>query len=325
MHGRQWVFLLIAGALAFAITVASSGCAAAPQVTIGKRFGELEYEMLPTRYLDVEGMKIAYAEAGRGPAVLLIHGLGSNMRVWRRTFDQLAAHHRVAAIDLPGYGRSSKGNYLYSMSLFARVVDRVIDRLGMKDPVLVGHSMGGQIAMTHALAFPQKARALVLAAPAGFETFEPGEGTWMTEVVNKEFLKATPPEALYMNLANNFAGDVPASAMFLYTDRVAIIDGPEFDDYCYANARSIRAMLKGPVYDRLPEIRVPVLVVFGSDDKLIPNQALHGGTTKEVAERGTKRLKHARLQILPNTGHLLQLEAPEAWNRALLDFLREVP
>ncbi len=315
------VVLLLAGALALVATVAGTGCAT---VHVGRRFADLEYE-LPVRTVDIDGMSIAVAEAGRGePAVLLVHGLGSNMRVWRGTFDEVAKHHRVVAIDLPGYGRSSKANYYYSMELFAHVVDRVIDKLALRHVVVVGHSMGGQIAMTHALRHPRKAAALVLAAPAGFETFEAGEGAWMTEIVSKEFLKATGPEALYANVANNFAGDVPREGLFLYTDRIAIIDGPEFDDYCYANARSIRAMLKGPVYDRLPEIDVPVLVVFGSDDKLIPNQALHGGSTIEVATRGTQRMKRARLVMLPNTGHLLQLESPDAWNRALLDFLKEV-
>lgn len=303
-------YLLVASLMA--------GCAA-PRT--GLTFHEVDYGV-PTKVVSVDGIDVAYTDTGRGgPAILLVHGLGSNLLVWRKTVDALARDHRVVAIDLPGYGRSSKKNYPYSMAFFADVVDRVIARLGLDRPVVIGHSMGGQIAMTHALRFPKRSRALVLAAPAGFETFEPGEGQWLVEVVSKEFIKATPPETLYANVANTFAGDVPDEALFLYAHRVQIIDGPEFDAYAYANARSVRAMVKGPVFERLPEIEVPVLVVFGAEDKLIPNQALHGGTTQEVAERATRRLPKARLVLLPGAGHLLQLERPTPWVGAVRHFL----
>lgn len=289
----------------------------------GLTFRQLDYG-LPVQYADVDGLEIAYVDRGAGPPVVLLHGLGSNLLVWRQTIEALESDYRVIAIDLPGYGRSSKASYDYSMAFFARVVERTLDRLGVRCPILVGHSMGGQIAMTFALRYPTKLRGLALVAPAGFETFTRGEGAWLSEAVTKDFIKLTPPDAIYTNLANNFAGDVPKEALFMYAHRVAVIDSPEFDDYAYANSRSVRAMVKGPVFDRLPELTAPVLVVFGDEDKLIPNQILHAGTTAEIARRGVERLPNARLILIPRAGHMLQIERPREWTRALRDFLLEV-
>lgn len=310
-------------ALVLALAGLAAACVSCAAPRTGLTFHQLDYA-LPTKFVTVAGIDVAYTEAGAGePTILFVHGLGSNLLVWQKTIDALSARHRVVAIDLPGYGRSAKRNYDYSMRFFAGVVDRVIDALALDRPVIVGHSMGGQIALTHALHHPGRARALVLAAPAGFETFGAGEGQWLMEAVSKDFIKATPPDAIYTNLASNFTGDVPKDALFMYQHRVQIVDGPEFDAYAYANARSVQAMLKGPVYDRLGEVRLPVLVVFGAEDRLIPNQVLHGGTTRRVAEQGTRRLKRARLVMLAKAGHMLQVERPEAFNRAVRTFLDE--
>lgn len=300
-----------------ALAAALAGCAAPPH---GVAFAALHYPM-PVSYLRFDGLDVAYCDVGDGPKTLvLIHGLGSYMPVWSRNLDTLARYYRVVAIDLPGYGKSSKENYRYSMAFFARVVDRVITLLKIQHPVLVGHSMGGQIAMTHALLFPGRAEALVLVDPAGFETFGEGEGSWLAEAVTKEAVEATPPEAVYNNVAVNFH-DMPKEARFMVDDRLRVIGGPDFDAYAYAVSRSVYAMIHEPVAKKLDRITVPTLVVFGADDRLIPNPILHGGTTKEVAEAGVSRLKHARLVVVPRAGHMVQFERPDVFDALVLDFL----
>ncbi|HLL55454.1 MAG TPA: alpha/beta hydrolase [Myxococcaceae bacterium] len=305
--------------IAFALcTLLAAGCAT-PKM--GMAFKDLEYPR-PVSHVDVDGIEMAYTDVGQGPrALVLIHGLGSYSPVWTRNLDALAGAGRVIALDLPGYGKSQKANYRYSMEFFARAVDRLIERLGLTDVVLVGHSMGSQIAMTHALLFPGKAKALVLAAPAGFERFKPGEGRWLAEAVSKLAVKFTPPEAIYSNLAANFQ-DMPKEAGFMAEDRIRVIGGADFDAYAYANSRSVAAMINGPVADRLPQIAVPVLVVFGEGDRLIPNPILHGGSTRQVAESGVSRLPKGKLVMIPGAGHMLQFEKPEAFNQAVLEFLR---
>jgi pimeloyl-ACP methyl ester carboxylesterase len=256
--------------------------------------------------------------------LVLIHGLASYMPAWSRNLPDLVRNHRVIAIDLPGFGKSPKKNYKYSMEFFARVVDGLLEKLGVRDPVLVGHSMGGQISMTHALLFPRKAAALVLVAPAGLETFAEGEGRWLADASTKELFKATPPEGVYANFANNFH-DMPREAQFMIDDRIRVIGGPDFDAYCYAVSRAVSAMIEGPVYDRLGHIDVPILVIYGTEDGLIPNPILHGGSTRAVAEQGVARMKRAELVMIPKAGHMVQFEEPTDVDKAILDFLARHP
>jgi pimeloyl-ACP methyl ester carboxylesterase len=287
-------------------------------------FRKLCYPM-PVSHVVVDGVEVAFSDVGVGePALVLIHGLGSYMPVWQRNLDALAQHHRVVAIDLPGYGKSAKANFDYSMAFYARTVDGVINALGLKRVVLVGHSMGGQIALTHALRYPGKAERLVLVAPAGFERFGRGEGTWLAEAVDKDYVAKTPAEAVYANVAVNFYS-MPKEARFMVSDRLRVIGGPDFDAYAYAVARSVYAMVHEPVLDRLSEIHVPALVVFGEDDGLIPNPILHGGTTRGVAEGGTRLLPRGRLVMIPRAGHMVQFERPVDFDAALLEFLKEAP
>ena len=286
----------------------------------GRSFAQLAYPV-PVESVDLGGLKVAYTERGAGePALVLSHGLASYLPVWSRNLDALAAHHRVIAIDLPGYGKSDKANFDYSMAFFARVVERVIEKLELGRVVLVGHSMGGQIAITHALRYPGRAEGLVLVAPAGLERFAPGEGSWMAEAMTKEFVMVTPPDGIENNFASNF-WRMPDEARFMVRDRIAITGGPDFDAYAYAVSRSVWAMLHGPVADRLSEVRVPTLITFGEGDALIPNPILHGGSTERLARQAAATIPHAQLRLIPRAGHMVQFERPAEWNQAVLEFL----
>lgn len=301
--------------------VTLAGCA---PLKTGVAFRDLAYPM-QTRSLDVDGVEVAVSDSGSGGRTLiLIHGLGSYMPVWSRNIEGLARGNRVVAIDLPGYGRSAKKNFQYSMEFFARVVDGVIEKMGLSHPILMGHSMGGQIAMTHALLFPKKAEALLLLAPAGLETFAEGEGRWLAEVSTKDLFRLTTPEGVYANYVNNFY-DMPKEARFMIEDRVRVIGGPDFDDYCYAVSRSVAAMIDGPVWARLGEIDVPALVIFGEQDGLIPNPILHGGSTRSIAEPGVARLKKGQLVMVPRAGHMVQFERPAEVEAAVSAFLAKLP
>lgn len=305
---------------ALLLTLLLAGCAR-PQM--GLSFRQVEYPGA-TQQLDVDGISVAYLDVGHGDRTLfLIHGLNSYIPEWKANVAALAEKHRVVAIDLPGYGRSSKGNYVYSMAFFARVVERVIERLDLRHVTLIGHSMGGQIALTHALLFPGRAESLVLVAPAGFETFLPGERTFLIEQLSKDLIKLAPPESIWAGVATTVAGDVPRSAEFIYRDRVGIIGGPDFDGFAYAVVRSMSAMANGPVFNRLGEITAPVLVIFGTDDRLIPNPYLHGGSTRSIALAGTRRLQHGRLIMVRGAGHFVNLERSDLVNREILSFVEE--
>jgi pimeloyl-ACP methyl ester carboxylesterase len=292
--------------------------------TTGVAFTALPYP-IETKSLKVGNAEIAYADVGQGERTLvLIHGLGSYLPVWKRNLDVLARNHRVIAIDLPGYGKSAKLNFPYSMEFFAEAVRGLVRELDLKHVTLVGHSMGGQIAMTYALMHPGDVEALVLTSPAGLETFNDGEARWLANAVTPEFTCTATPEAIYARHITNFY-KMPKDADFMVDDRVKVIGGPDFDGYCRAVSRSVAGMLDAPVYDRLPEITVPVLVLFGEHDALIPNPFLHGGSTVKMAQKAVTRFPQAQLVVLERAGHMAQFEQPDRWNESVLEFLRRDP
>ncbi|HPF71095.1 MAG TPA: alpha/beta fold hydrolase [Candidatus Krumholzibacteria bacterium] len=276
------------------------------------------YAMHTTR---VRNIRVGYIDEGKGDVVLLIHGLGSNAKGWSRNIPALTgAGHRVIAVDLPGYGYSDKEPYKYSMSFYATVLGEVLTNLGIEKATWVGHSMGGQIAMTAALEQPERVARLVLISPAGFETFTDGEGDWMRRAVSSEFVQDTTIRNIAVNLKSNFH-DAPAEADFMITDRIQVRGAKDFKAYCDAVSLNVGAMLDGPVKDRLGDITQPVLVLFGENDNLIPNRFLHGGRTRDVAEAGTALLPNARLVMVPSCGHFVQFEKPTETNDAVLAFL----
>lgn len=302
----------------FLLLLTLAGCAS---VQTGQSFRDLDYP-LETKLLDVDGIEVAYHEQGQGPITLvMIHGLGSYMPAWLNNIEGLKDKYRIIALDLPGYGRSSKANYHYSMAFFADVVQAALQKLAPRDQVvLMGHSMGGQIAMTHALRYPGQAKGLVLVSPAGLETFEPGEGGWLRDVVTAKLVTLTTPESIWRNLDHNFY-DMPAEAEFMALDRIRVIGGADFADYAYANSRSVAAMIEGPVYAELDKIKVPTLVIYGEQDWLIPNPILHGGATVDVAQDGVARFPDARLVMIPEAGHMVQFERAPEVNQAVGEFL----
>lgn len=300
------------------VGLGSSGCTKHK----GIAFAELKYPVDTTK-LAVGTAEIAVHDTGKGERTLvLIHGLGSSMPAWRHNIDALAAKYRVVAIDLPGYGKSSKGNYAYSMEFFAQAVRGVVRELGLGHVTLVGHSMGGQIAMTYALEYPEDVDALVLTSPAGLEAFEDGEARWLAGITTPEFTCAADAEAVWLRHTQNFHR-TPKDAEFMVRDRLAVVGGPDFQAYCMAVSRSVAGMIDGPVVHRLHDLDLPTLVLFGKDDALIPNPFLHGGSTERLAKKAVAQMPDAELVMLEKAGHMAQFEASEAWNREVLRFLAD--
>lgn len=268
-----------------------------------------------------DGMQVAYVDEGKGDqTILFIHGLGSYLPAWKKNVEGLKGQYRCIAIDLPGYGKSSKGKYEGSMRFYARVVSDFIDALGLENITLAGHSMGGQIAIVAALAYPEKVDKLALIAPAGFETFTPGQKQWFRDVMTAKGVKLTTVEQIKVNLAYNFYS-LPKDAEFMITDRINMRTAKDFDAYCYIIPQCVQGMVDDPVYEYLPQVTQPTLVIFGENDNLIPNRYLNPGATADVAKDGAGRIPKASLHLLPKTGHFVQYERPEEVNRLIREFL----
>jgi len=284
-------------------------------------FRQLDYGM-PTRTVDV-GPRVAYLDTGGdGPVLLLVHGLASNAGFWRYATPRLAAAgYRVVAVDLPGFGKSEKSAaFPYTMRFQAETVARVIEALDLGPVTYVGHSMGGQIGITLALARPDLVQRLVLAAPAGVEAFDAGEGAWLGNALSVDGIVTASEDAVRRNLALNVQRWRPEWE-WLVEERVRMAKDPEMRQFAYAVTQSVRGMLSGPTTHRLGDLRVPTLVVYGRYDGLIPNPYLHPGTPRAVFERGAAAIPGARLVEIDDAGHLLQIEQPEAFVDAVVGFV----
>lgn len=278
----------------------------------------LRYVLLPS------GVRIAYTDTERGDTTLVfLHGLGSNHKAWQKNTAVLSQYFRCVALDLPGYGDSDKGDFTYDMTFFAQSVRDFVQVLGLKKVVLVGHSMGSQIALHCALQDTARWEKLVLLAPAGFETFTEQERAWFGMVYTPAVLRATPPEQIRRNFEINFF-KFPADAEFMIQDRLKLRETPAYEGYCNMIPKCVAGMLREPVFENLSQVRSPALVVYGERDYLIPNQLLHKGmTTRQVAEAGQARLAGSRLRMLPDCGHFVQWEAAAAVNEAVMRFVME--
>jgi pimeloyl-ACP methyl ester carboxylesterase len=307
---------------ALAAVIALSACGAPKGIAPLQRMDDLTYPYAVKKQALSDGIQVAYADEGKGAqTIIFIHGLGSYLPAWKKNIEGLKDRYRCIAIDLPGYGKSSKGKYEGSMTFFAKVVSEFIDSLGLESVTLAGHSMGGQIALVAGMAYPGKVSKLILAAPAGFETFNKGQRQWFRDVITPTGVKLTPVEQIKVNLAYNFYR-VPKDAGFMITDRIAMRSAVDFDAYCYIIAQSVVGMVDEPVYEYLPQIKQPVLIIFGQNDNLIPNRYLNPGKTETVARDGAGRIPNAQLHLLPKTGHFVQYERAGEFNRLVQEFLK---
>ena len=289
-----------------------------------KSMEDWEYPHPVKKQLVLDSIEIAYVEKGTGEQTLIfVHGLGSYLKAWNKNIESLSNEYRCIALDLPGYGKSSKGDYEYNMNFFADAVLDFVRALQLKNVSIVGHSMGGQISIHAVLEQPDVFNQLILIAPAGFETFTEQERAWFEAVYTAAFIKATPEAQIVKNFQINFY-EMPEDAKFMIEDRLYMRQTIEYERYCEMIPKCVQGMLKQPVFERLKEIKLPTLVIYGEEDGLIPNKFLHPTlTTQSVAESGANGIPNSQIEIFKEAGHFVQWEQSEWVNQAVRSFLKK--
>lgn len=289
-----------------------------PRIT---SFQEIEYPS-DVKFADLSNdMKIAYTETGSGEeTIIFIHGLGSYIPAWNKVIPELSKTYRCIAIDLPGYGKSTKAPHSGLMTYYADVLKEFTEVLNIETFNLAGHSMGGQIAIVFGLSWPEKINNLILFAPAGFERFNPGQKRWLEEVMTPVLVSNTTYENIESNLAYNFY-NLPDEAKFMITDRIAMRNAEDFPAYCYAISKSVAGMVNEPVIDKLKDLQPRTLIFFGENDNLIPNRFLNPGSTKKIAETGQELIPDSKLVMIPKCGHFVMFEKPEPVLEEITRFL----
>ena len=281
---------------------------------------------LPVKHVEVDGVDVAWVDSGGdGPPLVLIHGLSSYLSFWEYQIPYFASQgYRVIALDLPGYGQSGRPDAPCTPPWYAGLVSDFMDEVGVPRAVVMGHSMGGQISLTLALDHPEKVDALVLSAPAGIERFSEGSARFLQDYWTESRALETTEEELRYTFTRVVFARVDDGVERLLEERVRLQRSPEFRGTSVAVSRSIRGMLRYPVADRLGEIRVPTLVVYGTDDRMIPNPIVNGGRTSTIGRQAQAAIPGSELVMVPGAGHTVHHDDPDAFNTAAASFLDRI-
>lgn len=271
------------------------------------------------------GAEMAYTDTGGEglPVLLFVHGLGTFGGSWLRNTEELRRRYRCIAVDLPGNGYSDRRPHPWSMRFFARCIVDFIGRMELGNVCLVGHSMGGQIAMTALLEAPGCAQRLILCAPAGFERFSEMEKWMYRSSMHFADWLSSDEDSLRRSIRSSFY-HYPNQADSLIKELVGILHSHSGSQHKAMIEACIRGMLAEPVWARLRELKLPVLVLFGEQDAFIPNRLLHPVSTRQIAEEGLRQLPAAKLFMLPHCGHFLQWEKAGEVNRIIGNWLKRI-
>ncbi|MEI2810845.1 MAG: alpha/beta fold hydrolase [Nocardioides sp.] len=276
------------------------------------------------RFVTVHGHRRAYIQAGSGPALLLLHGLGCDHSTWAAVFDDLARDFTVIAPDLLGHGASDKPRADYSVGGYANGMRDLLAVLGIDRVTLVGHSLGGGVAMQFGYQYPHLVERMILVGPGGF-------GAEVTPLLR---LVATPgfPQAMsvltlpglrHLGVAGlETLAKLPTKHTRDLDQVAAIFDSFKDPATRAAIAHVVRAVVdwQGQVISVADRAYLsdgfPTCIIWGSEDAVIP--ASHADAAADV-------LPHARVEVIGNSGHFPHLDHPERFAKVVRDFVRHTP
>ena len=257
--------------------------------------------------IDLGDVRIHVEERGQGQPLVLVHGLGTHLGLWKHQTAEFSSHYRLITLDLRGFGRSSKPSApgSYSVEVLAEDVAGVIRKLGLSEVQLLGASMGGFIAQLIGLEHPELVRSLILCHT----------GPRMS----------IPEDIMAARLASLDATSMPDYGKLVAEQALAPDPDPRVFGWLAEmigsnDKRSYRQVLTEGLQgfdmaDRVAEIAKPTLVIVGDQDRVIPPEE-----GRELA----RRIPGAEVVTIRGVGHIGYAEQPERFNEAVLSFLRGV-
>lgn len=270
------------------------------------------------RGAEVDGLTLHYVADGRGPAVVLVHGLGGFAESWRHNIPALARVATVFAVDLPGFGRSSKPPARYRLGDSVRALHGFIQAMNLDRVAIVGHSLGGAVGLTYALTHPVRVERIALLG-----ALVPGSGyrpsvpyrIAATPVLG-ELLALCACRPLYRAaIARCFHAPVASEVDFLVREGYAARTSPEAKAAYLATLRDLRRDIVEHAADyrqALATLELPVLVIHGRQDRVIASA--HGHEAAEL-------LPHSHVRWIDACGHFPQIEYADVVNGWLTEFL----
>jgi len=276
-----------------------------------------------SKFIEIEGVEVHYKVQGQGePLYVLLHGFGSSLYTWNKVMPLFAEQGTVVAFDRPAFGLTERplgdelvGDNPYTIDFQARLVLGLMDALGFQEAILVGNSAGGTVAAYTKLNFPQRVSGLVLVDAAIYN----GGGTpaWIRPILRmpqfdrlgllaSRSIQTRGPELL--NLAWHDPSLISPEDYENYQKPLLV---ENWDAALWEFTRSSRP---SGVSDRLDELTLPVLVITGDDDRIVPT---------EESLRLAEELPNARLAVMERCGHVPQEECPQAFWQAVEPFIEQ--
>ncbi len=271
-------------------------------------------------FAEVGGLLVHYRLQGEeGSPLVLLHGFGASLFSWRGAIPVLSINHTVMAFDRPGFGlteRPRRGEWgesnPYGPEAQAELTFAMMDHAGIDRAVLVGHSAGGTIALLCALTRPERVAALILVAPAVYDNGGPALLRTLMRIPQVRRLSPLLLRSI-RSWGIRLLADSWHNASKITPEIIEGYQKPlKAQNWDRALSELILASTKVDLAGRLHEVRKPVLVVTGDDDRIVPT---------EQSVRLAEDLSGAKLVVIHQCGHLPQEECPEAFLRATIEFL----
>lgn len=273
------------------------------------------------KFAKINGLKLCYAEYGKGDPIILIHGIGGKKETWIAQITELSNHFRTITFDIRGVGKSDRPNIPYTMEMLADDISGLMNYLKIDKTHIIGRSLGGMIAQYFTLKYPEKVKKLVLMTT---NPRVPDEQA--AEFIKKGRLK----EIKELKKDPNEAFWEKSRLLFHKNFRKKMKENPERKFYGIFSAQDlIEESTKNPsrpqdienlshtlrshdILDQIHNINQETLLISGSHDRLTPKISM-----REI----NKRISNSRIEIIRNSGHFLHLSHALEVNRILIEFL----
>ena len=266
-----------------------------------------------SRFAELDGVRVHYQERGSGTPLVLIHGYGASSFTWKDVFAVLSNRYRVIALDLKGFGFTSKPEGDYTRRAQGELVIRLLDHLKIDKAILCGNSMGGEVSLNAAVHHPERVAGLILVDSAGVTVGGTGS-------LSPGYMRAPVIGPLLAAVALTSNSMVRSGLQKSFHDQAMVTD-----DRIAAYYRALKtaggqrgAFLarvqagNDPVESKISGIKAPALILWGAEDRLIP---LEAGRKMQTLIPG------ARLVVFDQCGHIPQEEMPERFVREVMAFI----
>jgi len=263
----------------------------------------------PRKLIDTQKGAFTYREAGNGPALVFLHGIGSGSESWQAQIDSFAENYRTVAWDAPGYGGSTPVvSSVPSAAEYADRLEALLDALEINSCSLVGHSLGAIMACSFATTRKNRLASLMIASPASGYGSASSDVQWQRRARRLDLLDKLGPEGLARERHGVLLSD---HAPQLARDRVRkVMAEIHADGY----RQAVELLVCGDIMSDAKTISLPVTVVVGGADKVTP---------PDRCQMIANTFIQSEFKILPGVGHACYVEGPEVFNAALMEHLAE--